>query len=105
MKKFDKHLKTALVCLAVFILFLMVFWVLSSLVQTEILPDFTANQRVQGVLVFIMFSPLCTALFFLGIHFRSKNNVVFYILTFVSIALFVFGIVQAVLSALGAYGI
>ena len=105
MKKLDKHLKTTLISLAIFFLFLIAFFIFSSLVQSAILPNFTANQRVQGVLVFIMFSPLCTALFFLGIHFRSKNNVIFYILTFVSIALFVFGIVQAVLSALGAYGI
>lgn len=104
MKKLDKHLKTALISLAIFFLFLIAFFIFSSLVQTAILPDLTADQRVQGVLVFIMLSPMCTALFFLGMHFRSRNNAIFYIFAFVSIALFAFGIVQAILSALGAYG-
>ena len=104
MKKIDKNQKIGIIALAVFVAFLIGFSVLTSLVQNEIIPDFTANQRVQGIFAFFMFLPLCIAVFFAGKHFKNKGNKIGSVLTFVSIALFVFGILQALLSLLGAYG-
>ncbi len=104
MRKLDKNQKIGLVSLAVFVLFLIVFSVLSNLVQSEIVPDFTLNQRFQGILVFAMFLPLCTAMFFGGKHFKSKNRKIGSILLFVSVTLFIFGVMQALLSLLEAYG-
>jgi hypothetical protein len=43
-------------------------------------------------------------MFFGGKHFKSKNSKIGSILLFVSAALFIFGIIQALLSLLGAYG-
>ena len=104
MKKLDQNQKIGLIALAIFVAFLVGFSVLSSLVQSEIIPDFTSNQRVQGVLAFFMFLPLCTTMFFAGKHFKSKGSKIGNVLTFVSIALFIFGILQALLSLLGVYG-
>ncbi len=98
MKKLDKNQKIGIIALAIFVVFLIGFSILSSLVQSGSVPDFTPNQRVQGILAFVMFLPLCIAMFFSGKHFKSKN------LIFVSVALFIFGIMQALLSLLGAYG-
>ena len=77
---------------------------LSSLVQSGSIPDFAANQCVQGLLAFVVFSPLCIAMFFGGKHIKSQNSKIGSILLFVSVALFIFGIIQALLSLLGAYG-
>ena len=77
---------------------------LSSLVQSGSIPDFAANQCVQGLLAFVVFSPLCIAMFFGGKHFKSTKSKIGSILLFVSVALFIFGIIQALLSLLGAYG-
>jgi len=106
MKKLDKNQKIAIISLAIFVVFLIVFSALSSLVQSGSIPDFAANQRVQGLLAFVMFSPICIAMFFVfgGKHFKSKNSKIGSILLFVSAALFIFGIIQALLSLLGAYG-
>ena len=104
MKKLDQNQKIAIFALAIFVVFLIGFSVLSSLVQNGTIPDFSANQRVQGLFSFIMFCPLCIAMFFSGKHFKSKNSKIGSILLFVSVALFIFGIIQALLSLLGAYG-
>ena len=104
MKKLDKNQKIAIIALAIFVVFLIGFSVLSSLVQSGAIPDFAASQRVQGLLAFVMFSPLCIAMFFGGKHFKSKNSKTGSILLFVSVALFIFGIIQALLSLLSAYG-
>ena len=104
MKKLDKNQKIGIIALTIFVVFLIVFSVLSSLVQSGSIPDFAANQRVQGLLAFVMFSPLCIAMFFGGKHFKSKNSKIGSILLFDSVALFIFGIIQALLSLLGAYG-
>ena len=64
MKKLDKNQKIGIISLAIFVVFLIGFSVLSSLVQNGTIPDFSANQRVQGLLAFVMFSPLCIAMFF-----------------------------------------
>ena len=69
-----------------------------------IIPDFATSQRVQGILAFVMFLPLCIAMLFAGKHFKSKGSKVGGSLIFVSIVLLVFGILQALLSLLGAYG-
>ena len=103
MKKLDKNQKIGIISLAIFVLFLIVFFALSSLVQSGFIPDFTASQRI-GLLAFVMFCPLCIAMFFLGKHFKSKNSKIGSISLFVSVALFIFGIIQALLSLLGAYG-
>ena len=104
MKKLDKNQKIGIIALAVFVVFLIAFSVLSSLVQSGSIPDFAANQRIQGILAFFTFLPLCIAMFFLGKHFKSKNSKIGSNLLFVSVALFIFGIIQALLSLLGAYG-
>ena len=62
MKKLDKNQKIGIIALAIFVVFLIVFSVLSSLVQSGSIPDFATNQRVQGLLDFVMFSPLCIAM-------------------------------------------
>lgn len=104
MKKLDKNQKIGIIALAIFAAFLIGFSVLSSLVQSGAIPDFAASQRVQGLLSFVMFLPLCIAMLFAGKHFKSKGSKIGGVLTFVSIALFVFGILQSLLSLLGAYG-
>lgn len=104
MKKPDKNQKISIIALAVFALFLIGFSVLTSLVQSGTLSDFTANQRIQGILAFVMFLPLCIAMFFTGKHFRSKSSQIGSVLIFVSAALLIFGILQALLSLSGAYG-
>lgn len=104
MRSLDKNQKIGLIALAVFVLFLIAFSVLSNLVQSGTIPDLTANQRLQGVLSFVMFLPLCVAMFFGGKHFKSKNSGIGNVLLFVSVALFIFGIIQALLSLFGAYG-
>ena len=104
MKNLDKNHKNGIIALAIFVLFLIGFYVLSSLVQSGAIPDFTVNQRVQGLLAFVMFLPLCAAIFWGGKYFKSKNSKIGSTLIFVSVALFIFGIMQALLSLLGAYG-
>lgn len=104
MKKLDKNQKIGIIALAIFVVFLIYFFALSSLVQSGSIPDFSASQRVQGLLAFVTFCPLCIAMFFLGKHFKSKNSKIGSNLLFVSVALFIFGIIQALLSLLGAYG-
>ena len=104
MKKLDKNQKIGIISLAIFVVFLIGFSALSSLVQSGSIPDFAANQRVQGILAFVMFLPLCAAMFFSGRHLKSKNSKIGNVLIFVSVALFIFGIIQALLSLLGTYG-
>ena len=104
MRSLDRNQKIAFVFFVIFIAFLIGFSVLSSLVQNETIPDFTVNQRVQGILTFLMFLPLCASMFFAGRHFKSKGRKIGSVLKFVSIALLAFGLLQAVLSLLGAYG-
>ena len=104
MKNLDKNQKNGIIAMAIFVLFLIGFYVLSSLAQSGAIPDFTVNQRVQGLLAFVMFSPLCAAIFWGGKYFKSKNSKIGSTLIFVSVALFIFGIMQALLSLLGAYG-
>ena len=98
MKRFDKNQKISIVAVAIFVVFLIGFSALSSLVQSETIPDFTASQRIQGIVAFFMFLPLCTSIFFAGKHFKSKGSKIGSALTFVSIALLIFGILQALLS-------
>ena len=104
MKKLDKNQKIGIIALAIFIVFLVVFFVLSSLVQSGFIPDFTPSQRVQGLLAFVMFSPFGIAMFFGGKYFKEKNSKIGSNLIFVSVVLFIFGIIQTLLSLLGAYG-
>ena len=73
MKKLDKNQKIGIIALAIFVVFLIGFSVLSSLVQSASIPDFAASQRVQGILAFVMFCPLCIAMFFLGKHLNPKT--------------------------------
>lgn len=105
MKNLDKNQKIGLIACMMFVLFLIIFFILSNLAQSQIIPDFTPNQRIQGVLAFVMLLPLCFAMFFWGKHFQSNNSKKGTILLFVSVALFIFGLVQALLSILGVYGL
>ena len=104
MKKLDQNQKIGLIALVIFVSFLVGFSVLSSLVQSEIIPYFTPSKRFQGILAFFMFLPLLTSMLFAGKHFKSKGSKIGGVLTFVSIALLVFGILQALLSLFGVYG-
>ena len=56
MKKLDQNQKIVVIALVIFVAFLVGFSVLSGLVQSEIMPDFTASQRVQGILAFFCLS-------------------------------------------------
>lgn len=104
MKKLDRNQKVVFIALTIFIAFLIGFSVLSNLVQNEIIPDFTPSQRVQGILAFFMALPFFIAVFFAGRYFKSKGSKVGGVLMFVAIILFAFGILQVILSLLGAYG-
>ena len=104
MKRLDKNQKIGIIALAIFVVFFIGFCVLSSFVQSGSLPDFAASQRAQGILAFVMFLPLCIAMLFSGKYFKSKGGKIGGVLTFVSIALLVFGILQALLSLFGVYG-
>ncbi len=99
MKNLDKNKKIGIISLAIFVVFFIGFFVLSNLI-----PDYTPNQRVQGLMAFVMFSPLCIAMFFGGKHFKDKNSKIGGNLIFIAAVLFIFGIIQALLSLLGAYG-
>ncbi len=103
MKNLNKNQKIAIISGIVFVLFLIGFSALSSLIQNGTISDFTQNARIQGTLAFVMFLPLLTAIFFAGKHFKSKNKKAGGNLIFVSKTLFIFGILQAVLSLLGVY--
>ena len=104
MKNLNKNQKIAIFCGVIFVAFLIGFYALSSLVQNGTISDFTQNARIQGILAFVMFLPLLAAMLFVGKHFKSQNSKVGGVLIFVSKALFIFGILQAVLSLLGVYG-
>ena len=104
MKKLNKNLKIGIIAFAVFVAFLFGFFALSALVQNGVIPEFAVYQRLQGVLAFAVFLPLCTALVFCGKHFRSKNSKAGTALIIVSVSLLVFGVIQALLSLLGIYG-
>lgn len=104
MKKTDRDQKLAMIALAIFVVFLIGFSVLSNLVQSQMMPGLTADQRASGLLAFLLFLPLCVALFFEGKHFKKQGRRLGGVLTFVSVALFAFGILQALPSLLGAYG-
>ena len=104
MKKFDKNQKVGIISLAIFVVFMVGFSVLSSLTQNGAIPDFTPNQRVQGLLAFVMCLPLIIAMFFGGKYFKDKNVKIGNNLIFVAVVLFIFGIIQTLLSLLGVYG-
>ena len=104
MKKLDVNQKVGTIGLVVFAIFLIGFFTMSSLVQNGKVSDPALDESVQGVLAFVTFLPLLISLFFWGRYFKSKSSkAIGNNLTFVSIALFVFGIMQALLSLLGVY--
>lgn len=104
MKKIDKNLLFAIIGILVFILFIIGFSVLSSMVQNELIENIEFSQSVQGILAFIMFFPCLLSLFFFGKFFETKGNyTISKILKFVSIALFIFSIFQTLLSLFGFY--
>ncbi len=104
MKKLDKKLLVAIISILVFILFIISFSVLSSMIQSELIENIEFSQSVQGILAFIMFFPCLLSLFFFGKFFETKGNYpISKILKFISIALFVFSILQALLSFFGFY--
>lgn len=104
MKKLDKKLLVAIISILVFILFIIGFSVLSSMIQSGVIENIEFPQSVQGILAFIMVFPLLGSLFFFGKFFETKGNYpTSRILKFVSIALFVFSIFQVLLSLFGFY--
>ena len=104
MKKLDKNQKIAIISLAIFVIFLIGFFALGALMRNGTIPDFTADQRVQGALAFAMFLPIFVAVFFFGRHFNSEDNKIGIVLMFLSVFLFAFGLMQAILSIAGVYG-
>ena len=104
MKKLDKKLFVAIINILVFILFIIGFSVLSSMIQSEVIENIAFPQSVQGILIFIMFFPLLLSLFFLGSFLKQKGiNPIAKILKFVSTALFAFSIFQVLLLLFGFY--
>ena len=104
MKKLDQNQKVGLFALVIFCAFLIGFSVLGTLAQGGRIPNFTICQRVQGVLAFLTYLPLCIAMFFEGRHFKSKGNKVGAALRVAAIAFLAYGILQMILSFLGVYG-
>lgn len=103
----NNYRKIALLSLGVFALFLILFLIASALIQSRTIPEVTFSQAIQGVLAFIFFSPLLSALFFTGQHLKTKAGnaqTVYKVLTFVSVLLFIFGAVQMFFSIIGIYG-
>lgn len=104
MKKLDKKLFVAIISILVFVLFIIGFSVLSSLIQSGLINNIEFSQSVQAILSFIMFLPLLLSLFFLGKFFETRGRYpIARILKFVSIGLFVFSIFQVLLSLFGFY--
>lgn len=106
MKPYSRYQKAAFLSLGVFVLFLVLFFAAGALVRHGVMPAVEFSQAVQGIMAFLFFLPLLAALFFLGQHLKTKAGnaqTVYKILTFVSIALFVFGLVQMLLSIVGVY--
>ncbi len=104
MKKLHKNLLVAIISISVFILFIIGFFALSSMVQSGVIENIAFSQSVQGILVFIMFFPLLLSLFFFGKFFETKGHYpIAKILKFASITLFVFSIFQVLLSLFGFY--
>ncbi len=104
MKKLDKNLLVAIINTLVFVLFVIGFSVLNFMIQSGVIENIEFSQSVQRILVFIMFFPLLLSLFVLGKFFETKGRYpIAKILKFVSIALFVFSIFQALLSLFGFY--
>ncbi len=104
MKKLDKNLLVAIISILVFVLFIIGFSVLSSIIQSGVIENTAFSQSVQEILVFIMFFPLLLSFSFFGKFFETKGHYpIAKILKFVSIALFVFSIFQVLLSLFGFY--
>lgn len=105
MKKINKNLLIAIISILVFVLFIITFFALGSMIQNGVIENIEFSQAVQGILAFLMFSPLLVSLFFFGCFLESKRlHPIDKILKFMSVGLFVFSIFQALLSLLGFYG-
>ena len=104
MKKLNKNLLVAIISILVFILFIIAFSATSSMIQNGVIANIEFSQALDGILAFIMFFPLLLSLFFFGKFFETKKLYpAAKILKFVSIGLFVFAIIQAILSLVGGY--
>lgn len=104
MRKMNKHLRIGLIALIIFIVFIAAFLVLSSLIQNGLVNDILIPQKLEGLLVFVMFLPLLTALFFFGKFFADKNRFpIAKILKFMAIGLLIFAVLQTTLSFIGCY--
>ena len=98
--------KIGLFSLGVFVLLMVLFFGTSALVENGVIPEVEFSQPVQGVLAFVFFLPLFSALFFTGQHFKTKAGyyqTLYKTLTFVSVGLLAFGFIQALLSVIGVY--
>lgn len=98
--------KIALLSLGIFALLMVLFFGVSALAQNGVIPEMEFSRALQGVLAFVFFLPLFSALFFTGQHFKTKAGhyqTLYKILTFVSVSLFTFGFLQALLSVIGVY--
>lgn len=104
MKKLNKNLLIAIISILIFVLFIIAFSATSSMIQNGVIANIEFSQAVEGILVFVMFFPLLLSLFFLGKFFETKKLYpVAKILKFMSIGLFIFSIIQAILSLMGVY--
>ncbi len=93
-----------IICLSVFMLFLVCFFVASALMQNGVIPIVEFSSSMQGILVSIVFFPFVASLFFLGQHLKSKSGIcqdIYKVLTFVSVALFCYIIVIMIFSFIG----
>ncbi len=104
MRKMNKHLRIGLIALIIFIVFIAASRVLSSMIQNGQINNILIPQKLEGLLVFVMFLPLLTALFFFGKFFESKKRFpIAKILKFMAIGLLIFAVLQTTLSFIGFY--
>ncbi|MBQ9842349.1 MAG: hypothetical protein IJO42_04480 [Clostridia bacterium] len=104
MRKMNKHLRIGLIALIIFIVFIAAFLVLSSMIQNGLVNDILIPQKLEGSLVFVIFLPLLTALFFFGKFCESKKRFpIAKILKFMAIALLVFSVLQMAFTFIGCY--
>ena len=106
MFKKDIAKKIAIVSAIIFICFIILFCFLSFLANNGVINGDIENQVLQSVIAFIVFLPLLLSIFFWGQVFKYKSGYwqnAYKIFNFVSIGLFVFSIVQIILSILGVY--
>lgn len=95
-----------LIFACIFVTFCILFFVLGSLITSNVIPYLFLSPLLQSIFAYLMFLPLLLSLLFLGQHLKHKSNkyyIAYKILFFVSIALISFGLLQVLLTLFGLY--